>query len=371
MFESLFEFLFKYRLLLFQEGDFSFTSPWPWAIGLIVAAALAVPSALTYTAARGDSTAADRGIMGGLRLGALSIVVFCLLQPTLIITSVVPQRNFVGILIDDSRSMTIADQDGRQRSEFVTRNFTGEESVLLDQLAERFTLRFFRFSGNTQRLGDVRELTYEGSRTEIGPALVRAQEELAGVPLSGLILITDGADNSGEALAESLLPLQATSTPVYTIGLGEEALSPDVQVSRVEGGRMFISVAGRQRFSIKEITQYRPYMAAQVELLSDESDEDIPPTEMQAIRQVVSEHVRLSLGLRGGWVREARAPADPAALSYFIAGLLPVGLQEKQSLLEEPTASRRLEAELDLLRREIEPMRRRVASGLRARYSRQ
>ena len=112
-----------------------------------------------------------------------------------------------------------------------------------------------------------------------------------------------------------------------------------VQVNRVKGGRMFISVAGQQRFVIKEITQYRPYMAAQVELLGDEPDEDIPPTEMQAIRQVVNEHVRLSLGLRGGWVREARAPSDPAALSYFIAGLLPVGPQEKQALLEEPTVS--------------------------------
>ena len=144
-----------------------------------------------------------------------------------------------------------------------------------------------------------------------------------------------------------------------------------IQVNRVEDGRMFISVAGQQRFVIKEITQHRPYMAAQVELLGDELDEDIPPTEMQAIRQVVNEHVRLSLGLRGGWVREARAPSDPAALSYYIAGLLPVGPQEKQALLEEPTVSKRLEAELDLLRREVEPMKRRVASELRSRYSRQ
>ena len=134
---------------------------------------------------------------------------------------------------------------------------------------------------------------------------------------------------------------------------------------------MFISVAGQQRFVIKEITQYRPYMAAQVELLGDEPDGDIPPTEMQVIRQAVNEHVRLSLGLRGGWVREARTPSDPAVLSYFIAGLLPVGPQEKQALLEEPTVSKRLEAELDLLRREVEPMKRRVASELRSRYSRQ
>ena len=64
--------------------------------------------------------------------------------------------------------------------------------------------------------------------------MVLAQEELAGVPLSGLVVISDGADNSGETLAESLLPFQAAKVPVYTVGLGEETLSPDVQVSRVE-----------------------------------------------------------------------------------------------------------------------------------------
>ena len=170
----------------------------------------------------------------------------------------------------------------------------------------------------------------------------------------GVVLIKAGAEVGEPAIPHS------TGTVAHI-----------VQVNRVKGGRMFISVAGQQRFVIKEITQYRPYMAAQVELLGDEPDEDIPPTEMQAIRQVVNEHVRLSLGLRGGWVREARAPSDPAALSYFIAGLLPVGPQEKQALLEEPTVSKRLEAELDLLRREVEPMKRRVASELRSKYSRQ
>ncbi len=310
MFESLFEFLFKYRLLLFQEGDFSFTSPWPWAIGLIVAAALAVPSALTYTAARGDSTAADRGIMGGLRLGALSIVVFCLLQPTLIITSVVPQRNFVGILIDDSRSMTIADQDGRQRSEFVTRNFTGEESELLNQLAERFTLRFFRFSNSTQRLGDVSELEYRGSRTEIGPALVRAQEELAGVPLSGLIMITDGADNSGEALAESLLPLQAASTPVYTIGLGEETLSPDIQVSRVEIPR---SVLAGASLVVDVIIAQRGFRGRTVQLVVEDEGRIIASQDVELKRdgEPVVARVRFAADEAGPRLLQFRIPLQP------------------------------------------------------------
>ena len=94
-----------------------------------------------------------------------------------------------------------------------------------------------------------------------------------------------------------------------------------VQVNRVEGGRMFISVAGQQRFVIKEITQYRPYMAAQVELLGDETDEDIPPTEMRAIRQVVNEHVRLSLGLRGAGSARPRTPSGPRGALILHRGL--------------------------------------------------
>ena len=310
MLESLFEFLFKYRPLLFQEGDFTFTSPWPWALGLLVAAALAVPSALTYTAARGDSTAADRGVMGGLRLGALAVIVFCLLQPTLIITSVVPQRNFVAILVDDSRSMTIADQDGQARSDFVTRNFTGEESDLLDRLAERFTLRFFRFSRNTQRLGDVSEMSYGGSRTEIGPALVRAQEELAGVPLSGLVLITDGADNSGEALAESLLPLQAAGTPVYTVGLGEDVLSPDIQVSRVEIPR---SVLAGASLVVDVVVSQRGFRGRTVQLVVEDDGRIIASrdVEFESDGEPVLTRVRFEANEAGPRLLQFRIPLQP------------------------------------------------------------
>ena len=144
-----------------------------------------------------------------------------------------------------------------------------------------------------------------------------------------------------------------------------------VQVNRVEGDRMFISVRGQQRFRIKEITQYRPYMAAQVELLDEDKNAWVPPTEMDAIRHAVTQHVRLSLGLRGGWTRQARAPVEPEALSFFIAGILQVGLPEKQALLEEPSVAKRLEGELDLLRRESEALKERVKGGLLQKSSRQ
>ena len=176
----------------------------------------------------------------------------------------------------------------------------------------------------------------------------------------------DGDSKLGVVLIKSGAEVGEPAVP-YSTG----TMAHIVQVNHVEGGRMFISVTGQQRFHINAITQYRPYMAAQVEFLDDDAEAWVPSTEMEAIRRAVTQHVRMVLGLRGGWVGEARTPSDPVALSYFIAGMLQIGLPDKQALLEEPSASKRLEVELDLLRREAEGLSRRVARELRQRFSRQ
>jgi len=206
--------------------------------------------------------------MAALRLGLVAILVFILFRPTLILTSVVPQRNFVGILIDDSQSMRITDQDGVARSDFVQATFGSEGSELLTALQEKFTLRFFRFSRDASRLNDMADLSYSGTATNLGNAMVRAQEELAGVPISGLVVFSDGADNSGEVLAESLLPLQAAGIPVYTVGLGEEELTPDVQISRVEMPR---TVLAGTSLVVDVIVSHRGYSGRTVQLVVEDT----------------------------------------------------------------------------------------------------
>ncbi len=231
---GVFEFLFKYRPLVFEQGDFAFTSPAAVRMWLVGAGVLAMAAVATYTLARGRAARTDRVVMAGLRALLLGVLLFCLLQPSLILSTVVPQQNFVGILVDDSRSMSIADEAGRPRSDFVAEAFAPEESDLLRQLSERFTLRFFRFSSGAVRMDGPGELGYDGTHTDLGAALDGAREELAGLPLAGLVMITDGADNGRHPLTESLVPLQAAGVPVFTVGLGEESLAPDIEVGRVE-----------------------------------------------------------------------------------------------------------------------------------------
>ena len=232
--ETMFEFLFKHRGIAFEQGDFAFGAPGSFRLWLGIAGLVAASAVATYTIARGKSTVVDRGIMASLRVGLLGLLVYCLMQPTLLISTVVPQQNFVGVLIDDSRSMDLDNEDGTQRSDFVAEAFMPGAGTLFDGLSERFVLRFFRFSDFADRIDGLGELTFDGTHTHVARALDAAREDLAGVPLAGLVMVSDGADNDDRPLTEALVPLQAAGVPVFTIGVGDEVVEPDIELGRVE-----------------------------------------------------------------------------------------------------------------------------------------
>jgi uncharacterized membrane protein len=236
-FESLFEFLFKYRPLIYQKGHFTLGASWPlYLLGVLILVA-AVPVVLRYRRVRGKSRVVDRVLLTALRVSALALVLFCLLQPALVLSTVVPQRSFVGILLDDSKSMQIADEGGVARGRFLADHFGPEGSPLLEALADKFKLRMFGFSSTAERVEDASALTFRGARTHLGQVLERAADELATVPLAGLVLASDGADNSYSGLNEALLALKARGVPVYTLGLGREQFTKDIELTRVDAPR--------------------------------------------------------------------------------------------------------------------------------------
>ena len=153
----------------------------------------------------------------------------------------------------------------------------------------------------------------------------------------------------------------------YSVG----TVAKIVQVQRLDDGRMLMNVSGQDRFRITEITQIRPYIEGQVEVLDEEREPDIPDSQLQDVRNAVSRHLSFMLGFRGGWVREAKMPGDPVALSYFVAGLLQADLPQKQALLEEPSTAVRLQTALQVLDSEAEELRKGMAQQMRRKISRQ
>lgn len=237
MVEKLFRFLFKYPPLLFQQGDFSWGLSRPVLLAVAAAAALAVLALLTYRGVSATDRPRDRVVLVGLRLAALAVLLFCLFRPALILKAAVPQQNFLGVLVDDSRSMSIADLDGQTRSAFIQQQFAGPNATLLAALSQRFVVRFFSFASSSDRVASAAALEFGGTATRLGQALERARDELSGLPLAGLVMVSDGADTSDAAIDETLSSLKARSIPVFTVGVGQERFAHDVQVTRVETPR--------------------------------------------------------------------------------------------------------------------------------------
>ena len=237
MLEKLFRFLFKYPPLMFQQGDFSWGLSRAVLLVVMAVTAAAIVALFTYRGVSAANRTRDRVVLIGLRVAALVVLLFCLFRPTLVLKAAVPQQNFLGVLVDDSRSMSIADRDGQTRAAFVQQQFGTQDSPLLRALSQRFVVRFFSFSSSSDRIAGAANLKYSGTSTRVGQALDRARDELAGLPLAGLVMVSDGADTSDAAIDETLASLKARSIPVFTVGVGQDRFAHDIQVTRVETPR--------------------------------------------------------------------------------------------------------------------------------------
>ena len=238
MFDALFQALFSYRPVVFQQGEFRFDVSSASFVAALVAGLVAAVAIFTYRRVTvADGTLRDKVILTTLRVAALGLVLFCLFRPTLVVRAAVNQRNVVAVLLDDSRSMQIPDVQGMARAQYVRDQFGSLDSPALKPLAERFLVRTFRFSSAARRVESAKEMAFDGTQTRIGASLDGVREELRGLPVAGIVVVSDGADTSEAALSGALLGLKAEKLPVFTVGIGSEALPRDLQVDRVSTPR--------------------------------------------------------------------------------------------------------------------------------------
>lgn len=234
MLDALSTFFFKYPPRVFARGDMTIAPVVPaLVIGVVAAIALLV-IAISYGRVR-TLRPLDRAVLGTLRALAFLVVIACLLRPSLVVASAVPQRNVFAMLVDDSRSMRIRDADGggtRTRADAIAQVFADTTS-LVRKLGERFALRRFRFGARAEPLGSASGLTATGTRSDLARALDDTREELSGMPLAGIVLVSDGADNGSTNYEDALLALRARRVPVYTVGVGRERFERDLAIDRV------------------------------------------------------------------------------------------------------------------------------------------
>lgn len=235
------ELLLKYRPALLAQGRLAFDQR-PAVLWGLAALALVVVGLVLWTYRAPPRTAAPgaparRPLLAALRAVAVALVIVCLMRPVLVLDAAVPRRNTVVVLVDDSRSMRVADWDdagttgaaGRVRADFARAAFA-PGAPLQRALSDQFTVRLYRFSDVLARADSLSALAAAGDRTRLGAALDGVREELDGVPLAGVVVVSDGADGAPAALADAATAMRARGTPVFTVGVGTETVRQDVEV---------------------------------------------------------------------------------------------------------------------------------------------
>src|SRR5439155_10148059 len=156
---------------------------------------------------------------------------FMFLRPVLNVSTVLPQDSYLAVVIDNSESMNIKDDGVKSRAEELQKQF--EATSLFKRLSDKFKVRTYRFDRDAERIEKLDRLTFNGKRTRVEAATDLLHQELATVPLSGVVLITDGVDNASQQLPESIARLESRHVPFYTVGVGSDRITRDAEVLKV------------------------------------------------------------------------------------------------------------------------------------------
>ncbi len=130
------------------------------------------------------------------------------------------------------------------------------------------------------------------------------------------------------------------------------------QVTELPDGRFDLMTVGTQRFRLAELDQSQPYLQAQVDLLPEDSgDEAAAAGAAQAVQAAFRGYLDVLAARGAAEVSVNDLPDEPVLLSYLVASSMLIDLSDRQVLLAEPDAVRRLTAERALLSRETAMLR--------------
>jgi len=143
-----------------------------------------------------------------------------------------------------------------------------------------------------------------------------------------------------------------------------------IQLLRLPDGTVKVLVEGKRRATIKKYVQDSPFFLCQATELAEADD---PEAEVEAlmrqVQQVFENYVKLNKRIPPEMLVSVQTIDDPSRLADTIVAHLSLKLNDKQSILEEAAASKRLEKLYELMQSEIEILQ--VEKKIRTRVKKQ
>lgn len=227
----MFEFLFKYPRTVFSKGTIVLASSWP--VWLLVAAVLAASGAIFWMIWRRRLRTGYSGrsvLIWAMQSALVGLLLLMLWQPALSVSTLKPQQNIIAVLVDDSKSMALAD-NGKTREQQAAETLN---SGLLDSLKKRFQVRLYRLGETLSRVDKVENFNASLPATRIADGLRQVINESASLPVGAIVLLSDGAENAGGIDLETVNEIRRHQVPVHTIGYGREQFAHDLELTDFE-----------------------------------------------------------------------------------------------------------------------------------------
>ena len=100
--------------------------------------------------------------------------------------------------------MALADEAEERERSRLQRAVAALEDDVMQPLASTFELRLFSFADTVSPLSSLDAIPPPGPQTRIGDAITNIVQHAASLPLAGIVLISDGAENADSLTEEKL-----------------------------------------------------------------------------------------------------------------------------------------------------------------------
>ena len=205
-------------------------SGWQWfwpAAGFLAVAAVIVAWGYRAQAGLGPW----RWLCVALKLGGLTALALCLLEPLWTTERARPGANFFAVVADNSQGLQIKDRgEAGTRGETLRALVEARTGGWQETLAGTFEVRRYLFDTRMQSTADFHELNFDGRATGLASALRTLKERYQGRPLAGILLLTDG---NATDLRPGALPDLTGLPPVYPVVIGRREPARDLAVQQV------------------------------------------------------------------------------------------------------------------------------------------
>ena len=292
---QLVRFLFGHEQAVFTNGRFGFDVRPGFVLLILIALLVGIFIYFIYIRPRWKLDRGTTAVLVVLRAALLALMIVLLLRPVVVVSSVIPRSSYIAVVVDDSLSMKLPDvPGGSTRLDTIKQALLNENSgkpSFLSRLEEKFKTNLYGFAGALSAVKDGNDLNGNGHSSDLAGALDETIKRSSGMPLSAVVIASDGASNVPRDLAATLRELRARDISVFTVGVGNTTRPMDAELTRVNMPRR---VLVGSRLNIEAFVALTGYGATRV-LLAIREDGRAVKTEEFSFRGNDTQAVNLEI----------------------------------------------------------------------------